>query len=162
FLRRDFLLRVGRRRADHRRDHGRESDARAARDERMAVRGLARRRARDGDEGRARGVDRRGRAEVDREDVLAACHPLRRSRTADPPRYPECPRNSWHRLNVTNLVSGNSEERKAAIKFIVCLGAVSLFADMTYEGAYSIMGGYLKDLGATAAEVGIIAGLGEM
>jgi MFS family permease len=63
---------------------------------------------------------------------------------------------------VTNLVSGNSEERKAAIKFIVCLGAVSLFADMTYEGAYSIMGGYLKDLGATAAEVGIIAGLGEM
>jgi MFS family permease len=63
---------------------------------------------------------------------------------------------------VTNLVSGNSEERKAAIKFIVCLGMVSLFADMTYEGAYSIMGGFLKDLGATAAEVGIIAGVGEM
>jgi MFS family permease len=55
-----------------------------------------------------------------------------------------------------------TEERKAAIRFIVCLGAVSLFADMTYEGAYSIMGGFLKDLGATAAEVGIIAGLGEM
>ena len=33
---------------------------------------------------------------------------------------------------------------------------------MTYEGAYSIMGGFLKDLGATAAEVGIIAGVGEM
>ena len=63
---------------------------------------------------------------------------------------------------MTNLVSGNSEERKAAIKFIVCLGMVSLFADMTYEGAYSIMGGFLKDLGATAAEVGIIAGVGEM
>lgn len=56
----------------------------------------------------------------------------------------------------------SSEERKAAIRFIVCLGAVSLFADMTYEGAYSIMGGFLKDLGATAAEVGIIAGVGEM
>jgi MFS family permease len=56
----------------------------------------------------------------------------------------------------------SSLERKAAIRFIVCLGAVSLFADMTYEGAYSIMGGYLKDLGATAAEVGIIAGFGEM
>ena len=33
---------------------------------------------------------------------------------------------------------------------------------MTYEGAYSIMGPFLKDLGATALEVGIIAGVGEM
>jgi MFS family permease len=53
-------------------------------------------------------------------------------------------------------------ERKAAIRFIVCLGVVSLFADMTYEGAHSIIGPYLKDLGATATEVGLIAGLGEM
>jgi len=30
---------------------------------------------------------------------------------------------------------------------------VSLFADMTYEGAYSIIGPFLKDLGATAAQV---------
>jgi MFS family permease len=63
---------------------------------------------------------------------------------------------------MTAIAGVSSLERKAAIRFIVCLGAVSLFADMTYEGAYSIMGGYLKDLGATAAEVGIIAGLGEM
>jgi MFS family permease len=63
---------------------------------------------------------------------------------------------------MTTIAKAGSEERKAAIRFIVCLGAVSLFADMTYEGAYSIMGGFLKDLGATAAEVGIIAGLGEM
>jgi MFS family permease len=60
------------------------------------------------------------------------------------------------------IAGAKTAERKAAIRFIVCLGAVSLFADMTYEGAYSIMGGFLKDLGATAAEVGIIAGLGEM
>jgi MFS family permease len=53
-------------------------------------------------------------------------------------------------------------ERKAAIRFIVCLGIVSLFADMTYEGAHSIIGPYLKDLGATATEVGLIAGFGEM
>ena len=39
--------------------------------------------------------------------------------------------------------------RQAAMRFIVCLGFVSLFADMTYEGAYSIVGPYLKDLGAT-------------
>ncbi len=44
----------------------------------------------------------------------------------------------------------------------MCLGVVSLFADMTYEGAYSIIGPFLKDLGATATQVGIIAGLGEM
>jgi len=33
---------------------------------------------------------------------------------------------------------------------------------MTYEGARSVIGPLLKDLGATATEVGIIAGLGEM
>ncbi len=63
---------------------------------------------------------------------------------------------------MANIAGVTRDERKAAVRFIVCLGAVSLFADMTYEGAYSIMGGFLKDLGATAAEVGIIAGVGEM
>ena len=53
-------------------------------------------------------------------------------------------------------------ERKAAFRFIVCLGFVSLFADMTYEGAHSVIGPLLKDLGATATQVGVIAGLGEM
>jgi len=54
------------------------------------------------------------------------------------------------------------EDRKSAFRFIVALGFVSLFADMTYEGAHSVIGPLLKDLGATATEVGIIAGLGEM
>jgi MFS family permease len=53
-------------------------------------------------------------------------------------------------------------KRKAAIRFIVCVGIVSFFADMTYEGAHSIIGPFLKDLGASAFQVGIIAGLGEM
>ena len=56
----------------------------------------------------------------------------------------------------------SKEERARALRFIVCLGVVSLFADMTYEGAYSIIGPFLKDLGASAAAVGVIAGLGEM
>ena len=56
----------------------------------------------------------------------------------------------------------SKQERTAAFRFIVCLGFVSLFADMTYEGAHSVIGPLLKDLGATATEVGIIAGLGEM
>lgn len=55
-----------------------------------------------------------------------------------------------------------TQRRAAALKFIVCLGVVSLFADMTYEGAHSIIGPYLKDLGASAFQVALIAGVGEM
>jgi MFS family permease len=56
----------------------------------------------------------------------------------------------------------SKQERKSAFRFIVALGFVSLFADMTYEGAHSVIGPLLKDLGASATQVGIIAGLGEM
>ena len=51
---------------------------------------------------------------------------------------------------------------RKALGFVVLIGIVSLFADMTYEGARSIIGPFLKDLGATAAQVGLIAGFGEM
>src|SRR5258706_480978 len=54
------------------------------------------------------------------------------------------------------------DDHRAAVRFIVCFGLVSLFADMTYEGAHSIVGPLLKGLGASAAAVAIIAGLGEM
>ena len=50
---------------------------------------------------------------------------------------------------------------KTAYKFIVLLGIVSLFADMTYEGARSITGAYLAVLGANAAIVGTVVGFGE-
>jgi len=50
---------------------------------------------------------------------------------------------------------------KPATIFIVLLGFVSLFSDMTYEAARSITGPYLQVLGASAALVGLIAGLGE-
>ncbi|HUL41881.1 MAG TPA: MFS transporter [Burkholderiales bacterium] len=49
----------------------------------------------------------------------------------------------------------------SALKFVVLIGVVSLFADMTYEGARSITGPYLAVLGATGTAVGIIAGFGE-
>lgn len=52
--------------------------------------------------------------------------------------------------------------KKAAIKFVILLGIVSLFADITYEGARSISGQYLAILGASGTAVGIIAGLGEL
>lgn len=51
--------------------------------------------------------------------------------------------------------------RSSAIKLVILLGIVSLFADMTYEGARSITGQYLAILGATGTAVGIVAGLGE-
>lgn len=52
--------------------------------------------------------------------------------------------------------------RSTAIKFVMLLGVVSLFADMTYEGARSISGQYLAILGASGTVVGIVAGLGEL
>ncbi len=53
-------------------------------------------------------------------------------------------------------------DRKNAIRVIICFGIVSFFADMTYEGAHSILGPYLENLKATAFQVGFVAGLGEM
>ncbi len=51
---------------------------------------------------------------------------------------------------------------KGPFAFAVLLGIVSLFGDMTYEGARSINGPYLAVLGASATIVGIISGLGEL
>lgn len=51
--------------------------------------------------------------------------------------------------------------KKTALKFVILLSVVSLFADMTYEGARSITGPYLATLGANAAVVGFVAGFGE-
>ncbi len=55
-----------------------------------------------------------------------------------------------------------SISKKKAITFVILLGVVSLFGDMTYEGARSISGQYLAVLGATGTIVGIVAGLGEL
>src|SRR5579872_3887852 len=52
--------------------------------------------------------------------------------------------------------------RGSALKFVVLLGIVSLFADMTHEGARGITGPFLAILGASATIVGIVAGLGEL
>jgi len=52
--------------------------------------------------------------------------------------------------------------RQSAIRFIVAIGTISLFADVTYEGARSINGPFLGTLGASAAAIGITAGAGEL
>jgi MFS family permease len=51
--------------------------------------------------------------------------------------------------------------RPSALRFVVLLGIVSMFADMTYEGARSITGPFLGLLGASGAIVATVAGLGE-
>ncbi len=58
--------------------------------------------------------------------------------------------------------SGQKSIDRAAIRFIVLIGVVSLFGDMTYEGARSITGPYLATLGASATIVGVVAGFGEL
>ena len=49
----------------------------------------------------------------------------------------------------------------AAFSFVLTMGIVNLFADVTYEGGGSINGPFLGMLGASAATVSIIAGVGE-
>ena len=55
-----------------------------------------------------------------------------------------------------SLLSGRS-----AMTFVVLLGTVGLFSDMTYEGGRSISGQFLKILGSNAVVVGTVAGAGE-
>lgn len=57
---------------------------------------------------------------------------------------------------------GKKEKMSSAMVFIVLIGVVSLFSDMTHEGAASIMGAYLTMIGASAAVIGFISGLGEL
>jgi len=45
--------------------------------------------------------------------------------------------------------------------FIILLGIVSLFGDVTYEGARSVTGPYLATLGVSPGVVGLVAGIGE-
>jgi len=69
---------------------------------------------------------------------------------------------------MSHLPSSKSEteskkgSRQIALRFVLLLGVVSLFADMTYEAARSIAGPYLAILGASATVVGIVAGFGEL
>lgn len=66
-------------------------------------------------------------------------------------------------IDPSARTAGNSgiDPRRATF-FVVLLGIVSLFADMTYEAARSITGPFLALLGASATVVGVVAGLGEL
>jgi MFS family permease len=59
------------------------------------------------------------------------------------------------------MKSIHRDTRRIAYQFIIIMGTVSLFGDITYEGARSVAGPFLYTLGANAAVVGLVAGLGE-
>ena len=54
------------------------------------------------------------------------------------------------------------KRRGGAVAFITLMGIVSLFSDMTHEGARSILGEYLNLAGATGATIGFVSGVGEL
>ena len=61
-------------------------------------------------------------------------------------------------------MNGNKNKKKIsqAMLFIIFFGIVSLFSDMTHEGASSIRGAYFTILGASAGAIGFVSGLGEL
>lgn len=56
----------------------------------------------------------------------------------------------------------NRKVLSGAVAFITLMGIVSLFSDMTHEGARSILGEYLNLTGASAATIGFVSGIGEL
>lgn len=64
--------------------------------------------------------------------------------------------------NAPSLSGNAGLDRRRAGLFVVLLGIVSLFGDMTYESARSLTGPFLALLGASATVVGMVAGLGEL
>lgn len=58
--------------------------------------------------------------------------------------------------------SKDDNASRSAMRFVLLIGVLSLFADFTYEGSRSILGPYLASLQASATVVGIVMGLGEL
>ena len=55
-----------------------------------------------------------------------------------------------------------SAARSRALRFVLLIGVLSVFADFTYEGSRSITGPYLGALGAGALAIAAVGGLGEL
>src|SRR5205814_1162003 len=53
-------------------------------------------------------------------------------------------------------------KNSSGVHFVLIIGIASFFADFTYDGARAIIGPFLGSLGASAAIVGLVAGLGEL
>jgi len=53
-------------------------------------------------------------------------------------------------------------DSRRAFRFVLLMSIVSLFGDMTYEGARSVIGPFFASLGATGTIVGVVSGFGEL
>lgn len=58
--------------------------------------------------------------------------------------------------------SQRDRTRRAALSFIGLMGIISLFSDLTHEGARSILGEFLHLTGARPSAIGFVAGFGEL
>jgi len=56
----------------------------------------------------------------------------------------------------------SKKQLSGALAFIFLMGIVSLFSDMTHEGARSVLGEFLNITGASAGTIGFISGFGEL
>jgi MFS family permease len=65
-------------------------------------------------------------------------------------------------MNQPHILDMPNPDKRAALKFVLIIGVVSLFADFTYEGARSVTGPFLGTLGANGMTVSIVAGFGEL
>ncbi|MEM4206825.1 MAG: MFS transporter, partial [Nitrososphaerota archaeon] len=55
----------------------------------------------------------------------------------------------------------SQDARRMALRFVLFIGIVSLFGDVTYEGARGVIGPYLGILGASAIVIGGLTGTAE-
>ena len=60
------------------------------------------------------------------------------------------------------MIGGRFSRLSPAVKFVLMVGAMSFFADFTYEGSRSIIGQYLGLLGAGALAISVVTGFGEL
>jgi MFS family permease len=58
-------------------------------------------------------------------------------------------------------VTTSPRNRLTAVRFVIGFGIVSALSDVVYEGARSVVGPFLGSLGASAADVGLLTGIGE-
>lgn len=70
--------------------------------------------------------------------------------------------NKMNRINKLKSKDKMSSRRKNAYIFLILFGFISMFSDFTFEGSRSIIGPYLRLLGASAVTIGFVSGLGEL
>jgi predicted MFS family arabinose efflux permease len=66
------------------------------------------------------------------------------------------------RQDMAREAAGPPAISARALRFVLLIGIMSLFADCAYEGARSIIGPYLGLLGASAAAIAVTTGFGEL